>query len=232
MRGLSLEISEFNRLLRLVNYEVYEDYLRTFESDQDSIDDLSYFKVINLAIDLTAGVGSLPSNYYRLIGKPRILDGSVYRKVDMASSYELASREDDFLTQPTLTHPICTIAGINSTDFTQIRVLPSTITKVWIDYLRTLTVPYLDFYINNTSLVTTYLAETTTPYSLPSGYTHSSGTVGGAGVTVTSLTKNLKWSEGDLSLILTKLVNRVAKQLPDELLLGTSTAEQAKSDAL
>jgi len=33
-----------------------------------------------------------------------------------------------------------------------------------------------------------------------------------------------------LSLLLTKLVNRAAKQLPDTLLLQTSDAEQAKSD--
>jgi len=36
--------------------------------------------------------------------------------------------------------------------------------------------------------------------------------------------------EGDLALILTKLVNRIAKALPDELLLQQTNMEQAKSE--
>ena len=102
-RGLSCEPDEFNRIARLVNQEIFDDAIDKFEKDQGSSDKLGAFKVHNYSISLTAGVGSFPSNYYRLIGKPRTLDGSTYRKVDMVSTYEQASRDDDYLTQATTT---------------------------------------------------------------------------------------------------------------------------------
>ena len=234
-RGLTCDVDSFNRLIRLVNQEIYEDYVKEFESGQESSDSLGFLKIHNREIALTAntGVGSLPSNYERLIGKPRILDGTTYRKVDLVSTYEQACRDDDYLTQPTVTHPTATIGGTDLTinDYLQIRVKPVTITTVWIDYFKMLTTPFLDYYTNDTSYVNTFLSETSTAQSVPAGSTYRDGTVGGAAVTVSSLTVDLRWGESDLSLIVQKLINRIAKQLPDELLLQQTNMEQAKSDA-
>ena len=229
-RGLSVEPAEYNRLIRLINQEIYDQRIGNFEIDQENMDSLGWFKVHNYGIDLAAGIGTLPTNYYRVIGKPRILDGTTTRRVDIVSEFEYGAREDDFLTLATALHPYCRLGGINASSQEQIRVTPTTTTKIWIDYLKTITVPFLDYMINNTTLVRTNFAETSTLQSVPSGYTYRDGTVGGAAVTITSLTKNLKWDDGDLSLIITKLVNRVAKELPDELLLQTSAVEQAKSE--
>lgn len=228
-RGLSCDPDAFNRLIRLVNQELYDQYVTDFESGQESSDTLGFLKVHNYSLPLTAGVATLPSSYERLIGKPRILDGATYRKVDVVSTYEQACRDDDYLTQSTVTHPTATIGGVDGLGGVQIRVYPTTITNVWIDYLRTMTIPLLDYYIDDLSLVTTFLEPATT-YSLASGTTYRTGTAGGAGVTVASATVDLTWGESDISLILTKLINRLAKQLPDELLLQTSSAEQAKSE--
>jgi len=85
--------------------------------------------------------------------------------------------------------------------------------------------------LNANTFVPTFFAETTTVQSVPSGYIYRDGTVGGAGVTVSSISRDFRWDEGDLSLIMTKLVNKLAKELPDELLIQTSSAEQAKADA-
>ena len=229
-RGLSVEIEEFNRLLRVVNQEIFDQYLTDFEINQSNADSMGWFKVHNFGIDLTLGVGTLPTNYYRLIGKPRILDGVTYRKVDLVTTYELACREDDYLTQPTVLHPVATIGGINALEQTQIRVVPTTVTKVWVDYIRMLDIPFLDYYINDTTYVKTFLPDSTTLQNIPAGYTYRTGTIGGAAVTVASQTRDLVWDDGDLSLIITKLVNRVAKALPDPLLLQTSAAEQIKSE--
>ena len=229
-RGLSVEPSEFNRLIRLVNQELYDQRIGNFETDLENMDSLGWFKVHNYGIDLTAGIGTLPTNYYQVIGRPRILDGTTTRRVDVVTEFEYGAREDDFLTGSSATYPYCRIGGINGSGQLQIRVSPTTTTKIWIDYLKSLTVPFLDYMVKDDTLVRTDFAETATLQSVPVGYTSRDGTVGGAGVTITSLTKNLKWDDGDLSLIITKLVNRVAKQLPDELLLQTSTVEQAKSE--
>lgn len=229
-RGLSVEPDEFNRLIRVVNYEIYEDFIRRFEEDQSSSDDLGKLKVHNYSIGLTAGVGSLPSSYHRLIGKPRALVDSAYVNVDMVTTFEQACRDDDYLTMPTTTYPTCTIGGVDGLSVMQIRVKPTTITEVRIDYLRTLTVPFLDYMVNDTTLVPTFFEETTDAQSVPSGYTYRDGTAGGATVTVSSISKDFRWDESELSILLTKLVNKVAKELPDELLIQTSMAEQAKED--
>ena len=230
-RGLSVSPDEFNLQIRLVNQEIYDQHITNFEKDIENIDSLGWFKVHNFGIDLTAGVGTMPLSYYQIIGKPRILDGTTTRRVDLVTEFEDSAREDDFLTMATTTHPTCRIGGVNTTGQVQIRVKPTTVTKVWVDYLKVLTVPFLDYYTNNTSLVTTFLDDTSVLQSIPAGSTYRDGTLGGAAVTVTSLTENLVWDDGDLSLIITKLVNRVAKQLPDELLFQASTAEQIKSEA-
>jgi len=229
-RGLSVSEDEYNRLIRLVNQEIYDQRIGNFEADLDNMDSLGWFKVHNYGIDLTAGIGTLPTNYYQVIGKPRILDGDTLSRVDIVTEFEYGAREDDFLTASSTTYPYCRIGGINASSQMQIRVSPTTATKIWIDYLKVLTVPFLDYMIKDDTYVRTYFAETATLQSVPLGYTYRDGTVGGATVTITSLTKNLKWDDGDLSLIITKLVNRVAKQLPDELLLQTSAVEQAKSE--
>jgi hypothetical protein len=231
VRGLSCEVDTFNRLIRLVNQEYYDEVASKFESDEDNIDTLGWLKVHNYSITLTSGVGTLPGNYQRLIGKPRTLDGTTYRNVDLVSEFEHGSRLDDFLTQPTVVHPVCRIGGINANELVQIRVTPTTITNVWIDYIKTVTVPFLDYYLSDTTYNITFLAETATPQSLPAGYTYRTGTVGGAGVTVTSQTVNLDWDENDLSALLSKLVYRVGKQYPDAGLVETSMAEQAKAEA-
>jgi hypothetical protein len=239
-RGLSCGIDEFNGIAKMANYELYTDYLKRFEKDLDSIDTLGWFKTYNYGIDLTAGVGTMPSNYHQLIGKPRILVVADYIPVDLVTEYEHGCRSTDYLTMASVANPYCRIGGINATEELQIRVNPTTVTKVWIDYLRELNTPYLDYYINDTNYVKTFFAETTTAQAVPTGCTapavvingttYRNVTTGGAAVTVTSYTSNFDWGNDELSLLITKLVNRVAKQLPDELLLQTSSAEQAKSD--
>lgn len=231
-RGQALLVDEFNRAARLVNQEMYSDYCREFEEDIENIDALAYFKTYSYGIPLTDGIGSLPDDYYRIIGKPGIIDDDgVVRKVDLVTEFEYRSRSEDYLTQPTTTHPICRIGGISATYAKQIRVSPITITTIYLDYLRELTIPFLDYYINDTTFNITFLDETTDLQTVPVGSTYRDGTPGAGTATTTSLTNNFDWGEDNLKLLLTKLVNRVAKQLPDELLLQTSTAEQAKEDA-
>lgn len=238
-RGLSVEVDEFNRALRLVNHEIFVEYTRNFESDLENSDTLGYFKVHNYAISLsTVGgtlVGNLPANYYQMIGRPRVTVSGATKRLDILTTYEDAEREDDYLTMATTEHPTCTIGGVDSNGNVQIRVRPSGLTTVYIDYLRGFTqggtppIPFLDYYTNDTTLVKTYLDETTTLQSVPVGYTYRDGTVGGAAVTVTSLTKNLVWDDGDLPILIAKLVKYTGIQLPDEGLYQAGTIEEAKS---
>jgi len=230
-RGLSCEPDEFSRIARLANQEIYNEYIAHFETNIENIDSLGWYKVYNYGITLTAGVGTMPSDYERIIGKPRSLVGTDYIITDLVTEFEHGSRQDDYLTQATVVHPTCRIGGINATSELQVRVTPTTITEIRVDYLKTLVTPYLDWYVNDTTKVVTFLDETAVAQAIPTGSTYRDGTPGGVGVTVTSLTRDFRWDEGDLSLLLTELVNRAAKQLPDPLLIETSNAEQAKSES-
>lgn len=233
-RGLSVEVDEFNRYIRLVNQEVFDEYLKDFETEQGVSDDLAFLKVHDFQITLTAlpsrslAYGSMPSNYYQVIGKPWTATG-VY--VDEVTEFEDGVREGDFLTKASTTYPTCRIGGVNGTGDVQIKVRPQTITSVYVSYLREVTVPYLDYYVTDATGVITYLPDTSTPQSLPSGTTHSSGTVGGAGVTITSLTVDLEWGEGDLALILARLMAKVGSALPDEGIQQSALVDEQKIQA-
>lgn len=235
-RGHTVDIDEFNRNLRVGNQELYDDYIDGFETNTKSTDDLAYFQTRNQAISLTlsgdARVGDLPDLYYYLIGKPRVVNSlGETRRVDLVTTYEDAVREEDFLTMASETYPTATIGGINNANYRiQLRVKPTTLTTVYIDYFRTISTPYLDYYTNDSTYSVTYLPESTTPQSVGTGYTYRDGTAGGTGVTVTSLTVDMLWDNSDIPLLLAKMLKKAGVQLPDELLIQSGVAEETKNE--
>ena len=233
-RGLNVEVEEYNRWIRLVNQEIYDEYLRDFEEGIDSTDDLAFLKVHSYEIPLTAqasrgiAYGTMPSDYYQIIGKPWTLSGTSRRPVDIVTEFEDGSREDDFLTMATTLYPTCRVGGVNGAGDIQIKVRPQTITSIYLSYLKTVAVPYLDYYLSDTTGIKTFLPESAVAQSLPLGYTYRTGTIGGVGVTVTSLTRDFTWGEGDLGLILAKLLQKVGAALPDKGIQESSLAEEIK----
>jgi hypothetical protein len=231
-RGESLSVEEFNRVLRVVNEEVFDDYVEGFESGIGNADAMGGFKIINYSIPIALSdgslVGTLPDNYYQLIGKPRLASG---RRCDLVTEYEYAVREEDYLTQATLTYPLCRIGGLNTAFELQIRVNPTTIVgNLYVDYLRTVNVPYLDYYVNDTTLTKTFLSESALAQSIPSGSTYRDGTAGGALVTKISQTVNLEWCDEDLNLLLAKMMKKMGVALPDESLAQSGMADELKSE--
>lgn len=230
-RGRSLSIEEYNSLAGIVNRSLFGDFYDKFEGNIESSDTLGAFKVFIYGIDLTpsygndAGVGTLPANYYHLIGQPRTYSESVWTTVDVITAQEHGLRLKDFLTQPSTTYPCCQIGGVNASDELQIRVYPSTISKVYIDYLREPDTPYLDYYINDTTLDYTYMAADTN-VTVPLGSTYRDGT---AGVTTeASLTTNWEWDDEDLELIVAKFLSLMGIQMSDEVLLQAGTLMESK----
>lgn len=235
-RGIVVEIDQFNRICKQANQEVYDFYISLFEKDTKNSSDLGGFQVLNYGIDLSTvsgdQVGSLPSNYYYLVGKPRITSdntatGTIYR-CDHVTVFEDAEREDNYLTRATLTYPTVRISGESATRDLQVRVRPSTVTKVWIDYFREIEVPYLDYIMSTTTYVKTFLPDTTTAQAVPEGYVHSGGTAGGVGVTVTSLTNDLEWHTSDVPMLLAKMIKKLGIAIPDEILTQAGMAEESK----
>lgn len=238
VRGKSISVDQFNEVIKQVNLSLFEDYYKKFEKNIESSDTLAKFKVFDAQVVVTAdtnnlaAVGLLPSNYYHIIGKPRKYTGSVITRIDVVSTYENAEREDDYLTQPTTTHPTCMIGGVDTSsspvEYKKIRVYPYNIgSPIYIDYLKTPQTPFLNYYVDNTNLTYTYLDESAT-VPVPLGYTYRTGTAGGAAVSVYSYTKDLDWDDEDMDLIMAKLMQTLGIQLPDEILMQAGTLNEAK----
>ena len=238
VRGKSLSVDEFNLIIPQVNLSVFEDFYKEFEKNIESSDTLAKFKVFDTQVVVTAdtnnlaAVGLLPQDYYHIIGKPRRYATAGTVRIDVVSTYENAEREDDYLTQPTTTHPTCMIGGVDTSsspvEYKKIRVYPSNIgSPIYIDYLKVPQTPFLDYYVDNNNLTYTYLDEADT-VSVPLGYTYRDGTAGGASVSVNSLTKDLDWDDEDMDLIMAKLMSIVGVQLPDEVLVQASVMNETK----
>jgi hypothetical protein len=224
-RGLTLSEDEYNRVARLVNERLYARYYSNFEANIDNIDVMGGFKVLGEVIPLVAGVGSLPDDYYQVIGKPRLL--KTYTGVNLVSSLELAERLQDYLTQPTLTHPCFILGGEDGAGNTEVNVYPITITEIELDYLRTANVPFLDYYVNDTTLVSTYLAAGATGVTVPLGSTYRTGVQGV--VVVNSVTVDWEWSDSDLPLIVAMFCSYIGIQKPDQLLIEVGNVDESKN---
>jgi hypothetical protein len=235
-RGDAESIDEFNRLIRKVNQEIYDDYISFFEENTINSDTLAGFKVHDYEIALTEqasrrlAYGSMPSNYYQVIGKPWVLDSdSIARYVDEVTEFEDGVREADYLTKATVVYPTCRIGGVNELNEIQIKVRPQTITSVYVSFFKDITVPFLDYYMSDTTYNVFFLDETSTLQTIPVGYTYRTGTPGTGTATTASQTVNLEWGEGDLSLIMSKLLQAIGSSLPDEGIQKTGIAEEIKT---
>jgi hypothetical protein len=142
---------------------------------------------------------------------------------------ERVMREDDYLTQPTTTHPCAVLGDEDASDYIQIRVYPvdATITSVIIDYLRTPATPYLDYYTDDDTLVLTFMDEGDT-VSVPSGSTYRDGTAGG-GAGIVSQTVDWEWGDEDKALIISMFCQLLGLAYPDAGLVEVGNVDEQKN---
>jgi len=218
-RGSVLSPDEFNAISSLVNRRVLAFYCKRYEEDIDSSSELGKLKVVGRTTALTSGVGVLPTTYYRLTGDPYYTDTSVTpnetRYIDIVTSKESSYRERDYLTKSTLRNPTCIIGTQDAYGILQIRVKPTTITTIKVDYLRIPSTPFLDYYVNDTTLAYTFLDKATS-YTVATGYTYRDGTTG----VKSSITVDWEWDEDSLPLIIAYFISAMGGIIPDELMLS------------
>lgn len=226
-RGRSLDIDEFNRVSKMVNARVYSHYYNMFETSLDSSNSLAGFKVTNYEVTLTSGVGAMPSDYYDLIGIPRYTDGSDTREVDVVTNIEYTKRQADYLTRPTASHPIMMLAGEDSNGYTAVRVLPTTLASIRVDYLKEASTPFLDYYTDDTTLEYTYMDAGAQNVAIPAGSTYRDLSAGAT--TKNSLTVDFDWSNDDIPLMMSLYIQILGLQLDDELLVQVGNNDEAKN---
>lgn len=69
-RGRAFNIDEYNKVAALVNMELYNYYVGRYESGEALSIGLNQFKIRELELSLTSGVGSLPGRFARMAGNP------------------------------------------------------------------------------------------------------------------------------------------------------------------
>ncbi len=228
-KGNSFNISEFNRVGKLINYELYNIYAPDIGESTEVNEALKDLKVMGAPIALTSGKGDLPDGYERIIGKPYTISGSTFVAVDEITELELPERSSDELTQPTVAHPVCIIGGaVSGGGLSQIQVYPTTIASVSINYLRLPIVPVLDYYINANGTYT-YLDEDATNITIPAGAIYSDGVTTNPS-TVNSLTKNFEWHEHQTDIIINMILQKAGIVLGDQTAIQYGIAKQTKEE--
>jgi hypothetical protein len=221
-RGLSLSIDDFNNAVVQVNQRIYRLNYSNFESSKLSMDEMDSFKVIGhqIALDGT-GKGTLPTEYFHLAGNPYWTHPTAGRRqIDLITSLEHGARELDYLTKASALYPTAYMGAGTTAEDMSIHVTPVTCTPIYIDYLREVDTPFLDYYVNNTTLDITYMA--TGNVVVPAGYTTRAGTLGPN--TVASATKNFEWHEHDIPAIVNLFLGVIGIQLEAQDLTQISGA--------
>jgi hypothetical protein len=212
-RGLAISLDEFNRLSPLINNRLLADYCKDFENGIDITSSIGAFKKLDQPLYLSSGKIALPSDYYQMIGEPWYTDASsVVRYLDVVTSLEHSKRERDYLTKSTLKHPTCVIGSEDSAGNLEIRVYPATITTIYVDYIRETATPFLDYYMNTSTLVTSYLTAEQGLVNISGSNVYRDGTTGNK----TSLTVDWEWESDQLPLIVAYFREEIGGILPDE----------------
>jgi len=221
-RGNTLSPDEFNRLAPIINRRLLADYAKQFEDDIDSSSTIGLFKKLDIPLTIAAGIATLPTDYFQLIGEPWYIDNtdtndpSATRTIDVVTTLQKAKRRKDYLTQPTAKYPYCEVGSMDASKNIEIRVSPSTITNIYIDYIRLPDTPYLDYYINDTTYIATYLTEGTQNVPIPTGSTYRDGTNPS---TVNPITKDWEFTVDSLPLIVAYFRSEIGAILPDDVAL-------------
>jgi len=226
-RGLSFSPDDFNNAVVAVNQRIYRLNYQNFESSKLSMDEMDSFKIPNFTIYLDVnGIGSLPKNYFHLVGDPYYIHPTAgRRKIDLITTLEHGSREMDYLTKSTALYPTCFMGYGLATNDMCLYVSPSTCTPIYITYLRSVNTPYLDYYTNDATLEITYMGEGAF-VTIPLGCTSRSGV--GGGTEILSQTIDFEWHEHDEPQIVNLLLEAVGVSLPDEMLIKVSNVNEPR----
>jgi hypothetical protein len=224
-RGLALNIDEFNVHGTMVDKRILMAFCSRFEDDIEISSHMGFLKVFDYPIGLTAGVGLLPENYFRIMGDPYYLDtNGVVIHIDVVTSKEYTYRQRDYLRQATLIDPICVIGSQDAQRNMEIRVYPNTISTIYINYVRDTISPYLDYFINEATLQVTYLAQGLQNFLIPTGCVYRDGTTG----IKNSLSVDYEWDDHEKPWIVAYFLQALGATIPDEVLLQVGKMDSAE----
>lgn len=204
--GNAITLADRDMLLKATSREFFRALVKNYETTQEVTDSLERFKVHAHTVNFVAGVGAIPSDYYRNGGiiYPRVLPGGVIDKryVDVVTDLEWNARLTQYLTRPTLLHPVIKFSGGN------MYISPNTIDAVLMDYLAEPDEPAYDYYFDaNGNHI--YMPEGST-HTLLAGEVYRDGTPSGL---MTSISVELPYIETDKLLVGSMILEKMGVNL-------------------
>lgn len=225
-RGLALSPDEYNRIASLINDDLFNKEYAQYETTLKIGNTLMPF-LEGANLNIIANSITLPSDYKIMIGKPYSITAGRY--LDYATKLELHERVEDYLTKPTTTYPLWINLG-EAGGYKIAMIYPATITGIIsIDYLREPAVPFYDYYINDTTLVVTYMDAGTT-VTIPIGCTYRDGTAGDGATTFASTSVDWEWDGDEMGVIINMLTSALGVAMPDQFLFEAGNLQEAKTE--
>jgi hypothetical protein len=231
--GGDLNLKEFNYLIKDENINLFKEeveHLYTVQRANALSPEVVYSskmlrKFINeTTITPTVGVVNLSSQltsyaYFLALRTAAAYNGQI-RNIPLVTHETFNIMASNLLSKPLKKNPVCVI------DQDSLRIRPTNITSVIINYLRFPATPVFDYYISTTDEVV-YLAAAAT-HALVSGETGSAGQTTG---TVTSLTVELEYSVDFHSAFLNRLLERLGLPQRDQFIMQESVMKKQEQEA-
>lgn len=150
---------EYNIMIDRVNLDWYNDNYKIYESSSKNTDDMQMLKT-STGVSIVNGSGALPSDYYHFDKATHTYYISQTVSKQRPLEYKSSSQEDFGFFEPTLKYPTFEIFG-NS-----IKVKPTTITYITLDYLRVPTTPVWGYTVDGNGMEV-YDSTTSTNFEIP-----------------------------------------------------------------
>ena len=158
-KGMYLSGSEYNRMAKRVQEDWFNDKYKEYESSSKNTDDMRVLKSKS-QLSVTSGQCPLPTDYYHFDK----LTYSYYTNFGTRQSRvidNITSSEMDYgFFEPSLKYPKLRVAGGN------MEILPTTISSVTLEYLRTPTAPIWGYTTSGTGRES-YNSATSVDFEVP-----------------------------------------------------------------
>ena len=146
-KGRAFTVKEFNRYLWFTSNNYYDYHYQQFRKKKVLPSPLEVFRVLAASVTVTTGVGSMPSTFFHLLGRPKW--GAI--PVAVLSDEQYNMKEDNAIMAPSSIRPACRIYYDSTNSVWKGTFYPAASfasQTVTIDYLKEPTQPILDYYID------------------------------------------------------------------------------------
>jgi len=220
-KGNALDPDTFTEYLQQANLEFFNKEWNKYLDSQRLVESFKPLLTRGLVYS-TGGFASLPSDFYHLISGSMVYNS---KEVDFITPQEYGSRLYDELTQPTSDYPIAYFRDNSNIFFGGIATDP--VNPISFLYIKTPDDPYFDYYIDANSEVQ-YLTEGQSAYTLQTDEVYRDGTTSGA---VTSISKELDWTDSDKIKVANIILGYLGVQLEDQASYQHSNVQEQQDKA-